>query len=367
MRFWKAEALWADADIINYVALPRDIGEVVDASLNVLDACGLEPGRLLRVGRHEESHPDLDRLQVDVELAPGVVLQTTHGSTEFLEGLEDDGEDDIEGIAAALQEGIEACLPQLDPLGATLHELRTRARQVVGEWHGDGCAARLVDVQLAPYEHWRGAAEPAVRAMLEGPGDDLAPALHTVEVPSPCDLEHELVELLGELADRSAVRAELTQKGASGYVDQLALNAIAATSADAGEILRRFAEEAIVLLPDTTALTMRDGRVSADGGPVDASVAFVRDTMVVEGRYAPQSLLSAAAGRPASELQPHPHLSDNIRVAHACSRLDGGLPRLEIELEMPLSLFCSVSGRVWPDRAARGERPRDAEPDRRDG
>lgn len=349
MKFWTAETLWADADTINYVRLPADVSTLVDLTLDALDASGLGRDCLLSIGRHEDPARDLDRYRVDVELAPGVVLQTTCGSTEGVDGSEEDEHEDAGRLADALQEALDACLPIVDQLGRTLHELRMRARRIVGEFQRDGGTAQLIDVQLAPYDHWRGSTEPAVRAILEGPGDNLVPALIMVQAERPSDLEHELAEVLPGLMDRSWTQAELAAKGASGYIDQLALNALPA-SADAGDVLRRFAGETVVCLPDLTALLMRDGHVIASSG--DDAVDFTSDEMVVEGLYLPRPHLDAAVGRPASELRQHPHLSDDITVLKAVQSFEDGAPRVTATIQIPRLLFCSVSGRVWPDEPA---------------
>lgn len=292
---------------------------------------------------------------MDVEIAPGVILQTVHGLTEFLEGIdeEEDEQEERDRLAEALSEGLAACRPRLEHLGDTLHELRARARRIVAEWQRDGAAARLVDVQLAPYDHWRGSEEPGVCAILEGPGEDLRPMELMVPAQRPCDLEHELAEILPDLAQRSRTQAELTAKGASGYVDQLALNAIAA-SADTGATLRQLGDGLILELADgTTALTIHAGHVGVVCAEENMALDSISGRMAVNGLFLPQSRLTAGIGRPAAELHPHPLLSDDITVLEASTSFEEGLPGLVMILQIPRRLFCAVTGRVWEDEEGR--------------
>jgi len=160
MKFWAAE------EAINYVQMPSEVAGLVDVTLEIISIMGGERTRLLRIGQNDGGRED-ERFQVDLELAPGVVLPTTLGFIEGIgNGCDDSGKDE-DSLSHLLEEGLATCLPILDELADALHDARLRARQVLAEWNAAGIPTRLMDVRLAQYDYWRGIREPALLVTVE--------------------------------------------------------------------------------------------------------------------------------------------------------------------------------------------------------
>lgn len=152
MRYWTQKAL---ADGEKAPGKVRRIAEALQEAFE--DRVGDGP-ELLRIGRHDRDD-DCYRWEVDVKLAPGVVLPTEHGLVESLEmGWEDPGDDEA-AVLEWVMEGVDACLP--DPRTPVRHPARrTTARPGDGRRMAGGvpadprrrrrpCALR----QLAQPEH----------------------------------------------------------------------------------------------------------------------------------------------------------------------------------------------------------------------
>lgn len=253
---------------------------------------------------------------------------------------------EVDDIIGDTMEGVEACMPILDHLSDALHDVRVASRRIVAGWTRSGVQSRLIDVQLAPYDGWRGSTVPTLRLLVQGVDDTLNTCIEEVRLENAHALEREMAEVADRLRQRQNARAELARMGASGSIDQLALNAIAHFG-DVAETLRRFATEWRFWLPDWTALLMRDGEVTAGNGTANPAMHIGRRSITIDGARLPESELVAAVGRPVTDFVDHAFLSPDMIVVGAKGS-DDGHPMVTFDLAVPEWLFCSVSGRVWP-------------------
>lgn len=323
--------------------LPTDVlVAIVAIERTLLASRAFQPPQILRFAA-SDGDDDCWRYEIEIELAPGLKLPVECG---LLECEPDDGRVGADEVASDVAEGVAACLPQMDRLGDILHDARLRARRTVGAWHRSGLQVRLIDVRLAPYDHWRGQDEPSLQVVLEGMDDRLEPRAETVSVERPEQLEHELEQVRANLAADLAAKAELMKMGASGTIDRLALNALA-SAGDVSDGLRRLAREWRFWLEDDTAIVTMGGHVRAGNGDPDARVQWTGNCMSVAGLVLTSAELSDAVGKPASSLFPHPFFSPDMTVIEARTAFDQGMPRLQIEFVNRKLAFCSVSGRAW--------------------
>lgn len=345
MRFWTEESALAGADT------PTVVREAVHALIAALSAvaAGDHP-RLVSIAAHADQDDDIHQYEVVVELAPGVVLPAECG---LMESVREYGEQPygVDDIVEWTMEGVEACLPILDGLSDRLDEVRRHARRVIGRWSKDGIQSHLIEARLAPHDAWRGSGSPAFTLMVEGLDERLLPVADDVHVAQAGSVEDSLREFRHGLAVRLATRAELAINGASGTVDQLALNAIAHFG-DVAETLRRFGREWRFWLPDSTCLLMRDGDVTAGNGKADPDLHLGARSVTVVGKRLPETVLVAATGRPVTEIVTHPFLSDDMTVIEALSEDEDGLPSVTFRLAVRRWFFCSATGRRWPEEEA---------------
>lgn len=301
--------------------------------------------RLLSIGAYVDDDDDIHQHEVVVELAPGVTLPVECG---LVESVLEYGDEPCtaEDIVEWTMEGVEACMPKIDVLSDALHDARRRARNVIGSWARDGIQSRLVDARLAPYDAWRGSADPAIRLLVESLNERLQPATAEIQLGCAPMLENALHEFRSELALQLAARAELASHGASGTIDQLALNAIA-QHGDVAATLRRFDAEWRFWLPDATALIIRDGEVTAGNGDVNPVLHLGRGSVTISGVQVPETSLVAATGRPATDIVVHPFLSADMTVREASSSFVDGTPAVTLRLDVPRWFFCVATGRTW--------------------
>ena len=328
---------------------------MVDCANNAIAEYGPPGASLIRIGRHDDDF-DLNRFEIDIELAPGVILPTPHGTLDGLsEGWEDKAED-VDGMTRDVIEGLQACQPLLRSISDTLHGLRMRARTVVAGWQREGLPADLVDVRLAPYDHWRGDTVPNTVLQFAGLGERLERHVVEVTIETPAELEDELGKFLPELRERHQARTAMSERGATGSIDQLALNAIARFG-DVASVLTRFSSEWRFWLPDDTAIIMRDGHVTAGSGGGADRIEWSRSGVTIAPLFVPQKQLDAAIGQPVSMLLEHDFLTPDIIVRQARSITDNGQLIVSIDFTQPRRLFCAITGRVWGDVDAQTDAP----------
>ena len=350
MRHWSGQSALADEGVPGPV---RDATTALNAAFALI-ARDSHP-RLLSIGAYVNGDDEIHQHEVLVELAPGVTLPVECGLVEsVLEYV--DAPCTAEDVVEWTMEGVEACMPMLDVLSDALHEVRVRARRVIGSWTRDGIQSRLVEARLAPYDAWRGSADPAITLLVEGLNERLQPATGEIQLGNASMLEDGLHEFRNELALQLAVRAELASHGASGTIDQLALNAIA-HHGDVAATLRRFGAEWRFWLPDATALIIRDGEVIAGSGDVNPGLHLGRGTVTVTGVQVPETALVAATGRPATDIIDHPFLSTDMTVVEASSSMVDRTPAVTFRLDVPRWYFCAATGRIWRADAGDGQLP----------
>lgn len=138
----------------------------------------------------------------------------------------------------------------------------------------------------------------------------------------------------------------MMRNGASGTIDQLAINAMTSFGDPAGYV-RLLRREPRFWLPDDTCIMSIRGHVGAGSGDPDAHVQFSRDSMSVRRTFVPENVLKAAVGRPVSELYEHEHLSPDMLVRDATCEYEEGEFTLVVSFSQNTHLFCFETGRIW--------------------
>ena len=355
MKFWAAD------EALNCVRVPSEVAELVDITLEVVSISGNERTRLVRIGQYDGGHGD-ERFQVDLELAPGIIFPTILESGEGTDDGWDDPAESKDHRASLLQEGLSACMPILNEIADALHDTRMRARRAVAAWNASAIPTRLIEVRLAPYDYWRGSHDPALCVTVETLDDGLVPVGLDVIVENREKLEAELDKWRDHVSAAYVRRAVVASKGATGTIDQLALNVLAHFG-DLTEGVRRLANEQRFWFPDQTAIITLNGHVFAGNAAINNHLHLNGDDIVVHSTYVAADQLRQAVGRPASLLIDCEFLSDDITVVDAACAIADGLPVLTIKTNNPTRLFCSVSGRVWDDVEDISARDRDRNSD----
>lgn len=342
---------WNRKKIVNRSA-PKSITRVGLQLVAAIETGDAEWPKLLRMGRHD-SNDDLHRYEVEVELAPGLVLPMEYGLTEELDADLDDPSDDEAGVLDWTLEGVEACMSNLEYLADEVHEARKRARATVSTWRDQGLPARVIDVHLAPYDYWRGSTQPLTRVLLETLDRNLQPAMKKLDGQAELNTDSMFVDARQDLFRRTEQRDALMRQGATGTINQLALNAIGQVGDVAGT-LRRFRSEWWFRLADDTRIRMEDGMVDAANYSEENRFSWHREGFSVSTAVELKCDVFTAIGRPVTEFVEHRFLSRDMSVVKAEWSLDHtGERRLHVDLAMPLRLFCSTTGRVW-DAADQG-------------
>jgi hypothetical protein len=325
---------------------PKSITRIGLALIAAIEAGDADWPKLLRMGRHDRDD-DLHRYEVEVELAPGLVLPMEYGLTEELDTDPDETSYDEAGVLDWTLEGVEACIPNLEYLADEVHEARKSARATVVEWQKQGLPVRFVDVHLAPYDHWRGSFEPLTRVLLETLDRNLQPAVEKLDSQAEPDAVSMFADAHHDLRQRTEQRDALMRQGATGFINQLALNAISQVG-DVAVTLRRFRSEWRFRLADDTRIRIEDGMVDAANYVEENRFSWDRDGFSVSAAVELKCDVVTAIGRPVTEFIEHRFLSRDMSVLKAEWSLDHtGERRLHVDLAMPLRLFCSTTGRVW--------------------
>ena len=344
MRFWNGEDRFELGDV------PAEVADIAAELRDVMQGAETHP-RILRIGASEPGDFDHCRFQVDLEIAPGLMLPTEYGLQEELDDGTEDADDDVAMVTAAVCEGLVASLRRKSELVDAAHDARLRARRVVGTWNAEGLPTRLIDVHLAPYDHWRGCAQPCLYVVVEALSDNLQPSPFMIHVDEPQKVEARMAEERPSVAAGYGDRERLALLGASGTVSRLALNAMNHFG-DVAKMLRRFDGEWRFWLPDDTAITMGHGHVSAGSGDPNARIDWWDTHLNVSSLHVPATVLTAAIGRPVSALVEHPFLTDDLIVTEAVCTVEEGMPMVTIHFSNPTLLFCAKTGRWWETPSA---------------
>jgi len=293
-----------------------------------------------------DDEDDEVRYRAVVELASGMTIATEYGLPEDAEYGGIDPEEDTELLRSWVVQGASICMRILPQLADELHDQLLRTRRIIAAWARDGIHARLVGVELAPFDYWVGSTTPATSIKIEGPTERFPSEVIEISVETPDQLESQLAECREDVEAANATWLELAELGATGRIDRLALNAIA-HHGDTATTLRRFNTEWRFWLPDDTAMIMRYGRVTAGTGDPHSTVDWRRDSVVISRLHVPATTLVAGIGKPVTALIDHPFLTDDIIVTDAKSFIEDGVQYVSVDLDVPQFIFCSTSGRVW--------------------
>lgn len=329
---------------------PEDAIDLIDGLLDALGRFGVSPPpAIVNLSLSDDPEQDEWRCDLQLQLIPGVVLPTRCGCVEL-----DEAPTNAEIVEIVVGD-VTAVLPRISEIADVLHHARVDARKVLATWHDDGCQVRLIDVRLAPYDHWRGMDAPALELIVEGLGHHLEPAIMVVSVGSPSALATELQDIQSEQQILAATRRTMMSHGASGTIDQLAINAMkhAGRMLEDLQVLRR---EGRFWLQDETYVSLRRGHISAVSSDDDAHVRWTENGMAVRSTFVSGPLLAAAVGKPVSELYNHSYLTPDMIVEIASCTLDQGEFELRIRFRQSKQMFCMVTGRMWPsDKPVIGE------------
>jgi hypothetical protein len=302
--------------------------------------------RIVSIGASDDDGDEWNH-ELMIELEPGVLLPIEHGCMEDLQNGElghdyNDPTNVIEHVVGAVIH----CQSRIGEVRKVLHDARLRARKLLGRWNADGLPVRLIDVRLAPDDHWRGSDAPATTVLVEGFDHHLSPKMVEIEVLHPDALEKELERHRRDFERSYAERTRFMSLGASGSIDQLALNALTIHGGLQNH-LDLLTKEWRFWLADETAIVTEEGHVHAGSGNPDLQVQWLCDRMNIRSTFMPAERLNAAVGHPVSDLYRHPLLSAEMVVVEAECIFEDGLPILSIKYTQNPKLFCSGSGRVW--------------------
>lgn len=330
----------ADGEVIDDVS--TDTLDLIEGLMEALDGLGINPPpALLNLSIAEDPDEDCSSFEIEVRIAPGIILPTHYGSTEF----PDDPIAD-EDVISAVVEGVRAMGLRVEELGDLLHEARIRTRIKLAEWHAAGTSVRFIDVHLAPYNYWNGSAVPELQIIVERLGDGLEPKIDRIDVCDPAELEAVLDGILPLYQGDHDARRRMMRNGASGMIDQLAVNVMTSFGDTAGYI-RLLRRKPRFWLPDETCIMAIRGHVGAGTGDPQAHVQFSHDTISVRRTFMPKTLLNAAVGRPVSELYEHEFLSSDMLVQEANCEYEDGEFTLVVRFTQKTHLFCFETGRIW--------------------
>lgn len=326
--------------------LRRDFPEgavgLIEHLRSAFESCGISPSpKLTQLDISDDPDQDEWECELQVLISPGIILPTRCGLRELGgEPLTNDQ------IVETVLEGILAIRSDLTTIGNLLHEARVGVRKVLAQMDGDGDHVRLIDVKLAPHDDWRASSTPVVEVVLEGLCDNLEPTAHTIPVASLSNLQAELQPYLTDFRILATKRRQMMEHGASGIIDQLAVNAFYSSGRiDVG--VRRLRKETRFWLADETCIAIQKGHARAATGDPHADVQWMESEVSVRRTFMPESVLVAAIGKPVSQLFEHPYLTPDMIVEDASCSQEDGESTLWVRFRQRTHLFCSVSGRHW--------------------
>jgi len=338
---------WTASDVTEQDDVPLHTAIIAAELMEWLEHGECPPDtRLLSIGTSDDDNDEW-AYELLIELAPGVLLPVEHCCLEYMrDGDYDDDHNEPRNVLATAIEGITFCEPRIEAISDFLHDIRVRARKIFAGWNAEGLPTRLIDVRLAPYDHWRGSDVPAIVVLIEGFGSRLEPATEEVPVDPSEDLEKRLETCRPHLEWENAERMRLMSLGATGTIDKLALNAVNMHGGGLHNYLERFSTEGSLWLPDGTGIVISNGRVQVIS-EFGARVQWSGDRMTVRWTSLPKAVLKAAVGRPVGDLVHHDLLTPDMIVIEARNLIEDGLPVLSIRYTQTKWVFCATSGRVW--------------------
>ncbi len=344
MRYWPLD------ETFHACALPKDMMQILERIHSASSFEEQTTVRVLRLGRADGFEGDLDTClyEATLELAPGVEIVIRDGSIDNrdLDAIDPGA---VTAAQDSLLEGVERALlmamPQLGSLREAVHDARLMGRRILASMAGGSAKASLNAVRLTSPDRWSTDDGPEFIIHLDTIGTNLTAEVKEIRVPSIDELHEALSKESADLERRHARRRDLMALGATGTIDQIALNAIDHFGGRE-ETIRRFGSERRFWLQDGTALMIDDGCVSSGNGLPDQPVDWAGDWLSVETEQLKIDP-HLAIGRPVTEVVHHPFLSSDIIVtaANPAVRDHGGGAILTLHL--PRKLFCFASGRVW--------------------
>lgn len=358
---------WTLDETFHACTLPEDMMQILE---RVHSASFFEEQttvRVVRLGRADGFEGDLDTClyEATLELAPGVEVVIRDGS-----GDNRDPDAIDPGAVTAAQDsllaGVERALfmamPQIGSLGEAVHDARLMGRRILASMAGGSAKASLNAVRLTSPDHWSTNNGPEFIFHLDTIGTNLTAEVREVRVPSIDELHETLSKESADLERRHVRRRDLMALGATGTIDQIALNAIDHFGGRE-ETIRRFGSEWRFWLRDGTALMIDDGCISSANGLPDQPVDWAGDWLSVENEQLKMDPYRAI-GRPVTEVVDHPFLSSDIIVTAANPAVRDHKGGAILTLHLPRKLFCFASGRVWDGNPTPNFAPARANPHR---
>lgn len=322
---------------------PKDVRTIHGLLADAFRTRGEEMPRMLAVASCE-STADEHTYETYFELAPGVVLSTTFGSPEDIEGSEFPiweaprvAEEAELSIRSYLATGV-------DRLADILHDLRLRARRRLAVSSGTDGAAQLIGIRLTA-DGWHVGGRRHVRVRLEGLDLHLMSAAEELQIDDLDTFDAQIDRWGRTMASRYAARRTLALDGASGSIDLLTLNAIS-TFADPAAWIRSLSSRGWPSTPDDIVVFARNGKYRSHGSDSTSALTWNRDT-VQYPTFVPATVLVACTGRPITDLIEHPMLSEEMIIRGATCVVENKEAVLSVTIEQPRLLFCVNSGRIW--------------------
>lgn len=317
--------------------------ELIERLLDALPAAQVVPTpRIMQFDVSDGRPEDCWKYDIEIEVAPGVILPVLRGNLEDMDEDEPTDEEVVEQVMA----GLAMIAPQLPHLTEMLHQGRMTCRRVIARWNDVGASARFVDVHLAPYEGWQGAEMPQLRIVLERLGDNFEPILDKFQTTDLSTIEQDLEYRRERLTTQLEARRVVMEEGADAVIDQLAINAMA-RFVQLDQDVRQLRTDTVFWLPDDACISITNGHVQLSTADDEARIQWLDDTVAVRRLFIPGIELIAAIGRPVSDIFEHEYLSSDMIVEEAeCDQEDGQFT-LHIRFSQPTRPCCLVSGRIW--------------------
>lgn len=357
MQYWNLD------ETFHACTLPADLMQILERVHSASSFEAQTTVRLVRLGRAGGFEGDLDTClyEATLELAQGVEVVIREGSVDNCD-IDAIAADAViaaqDSLLAAVERALIKAMPQIVSLSEAVHDARLMGRRVLASMAGGSAKASLNAVRLTSPDHWSTNDRPEFVVHLDTIGTGLVAEVREIRVPSVDELHEALSKETAALERRHVRRRDLMALGATGSIDQIALNAIDHFGGRE-ETIRRFGREWRFWLPDGTALMIDDGCVSSGNALPDLPVDWAGDWITVD-RDQLKLEPSLAIGRPVTDVVDHPFLSPDIIVTHARKVRDDHRDAAIFMLQLPRKLFCSASGRVWDGNPAPGFCPHSA-------
>jgi hypothetical protein len=331
---------------------PTSIVDIVDNFSAIVGLIGHpERFQILHL-YHCSGEDDIWEYEIEVELARGVVLTTRCNALE----LSDQPAAPMQ-IASEVAVGAVALHDKIDEMAEILHAARIRTRRIFREWLNEGVHVRLIDIRLAPYDQWRGMEAPGIEVIVEALNDSLEPFTDWWSISASSSLEPELRMRHWHLKSLEIERSMMMHEGATGIIDQLALNAINNFGCVAAH-LQRLRGEPRFWLPDGTCIALQRGRVVATSGEPHQDVLWSENSLSFRRTSMPESAMITAVGKPVDFIFEHPYVSPDMIIEAASCDFEDHEYTLSIQFSQQSHWFCSASGRIWKRDNPKNNRPR---------